>query len=137
MNCNDRIPLIVVARKQGFGFKVIDALTEGIDLAAQVGLDVFAFFCEVEIGRNVFRAAQEVGLVGEHAFETLLLAHDLLRALRIRPQVGIGSVLIYFCELMTELVRVKDTPGVRGLSAASLNIPARVPESCFAFSGSE
>ena len=51
---------------------------------------------------------------------------------------GIG-LLIYFDELLAELVRVKGTPGVREPSAAILSIPARVPESCclYAFDGSE
>src|SRR5207248_5160021 len=101
--------------------------------------NILAFFCEIEVGRDVFRAPNEVSLVREQALETFFLAHDLLRPLRIRPQIGVGGLFVYFGELWAEFAGVKGTPGVRGPFVAKVNIRSRNPESFCgsAFSGSE
>jgi hypothetical protein len=69
---------------------------QSADFALQVGVDVLAFFGQIEIRGNVFAAACQVGVVGEHVLQALFLAHDLLRALRIRPQVGVSGLLFNF-----------------------------------------
>ena len=110
-----------------------------IDFAAEIGFHIFAFFREIEVGRDVLGAANEVCLGREHVFQALFLAHDLLRFLRVRPQVRVGGLFIYFNQLLPEFAGVKGTPGVRGLCAAMPSILVRIPESfcASAFDGSE
>jgi hypothetical protein len=60
--------------------------TEGGDLALEVGLGVFAFAGEFEVGFDVVGAAGEFGVVGEQSFEALALAHEGLRRARRRPR---------------------------------------------------
>ena len=98
-----------------------------------------AFFRKIEIGGDVVRAPNEVSLVREQTLEAFFLTHDLLRSLRIRPQIRVCGLFVYFGELWAEFAGVKGTPGVRGPFPAKVNIRSRNPESFCgsAFSGSE
>ena len=71
-------------------------LAQGIDFAAQVGVDVFAFAGQIEVGGDVVAMADEVGLGGQHIFQALFLAHHQLGFLRIRPEVRVGGLLFDF-----------------------------------------
>jgi hypothetical protein len=62
----------------------------------QIGIDILTLFGEIQIGMNVVAAAAQVGVGSQHMFQALLLAHDLLRALRIGPQVRIRRLLFNF-----------------------------------------
>jgi hypothetical protein len=55
-----------------------------------------------------------------------LLAHDLLRFFRIRPERRVGGLLFYLAQLFAELGRVKDTPEGRGLFSEARSIPVPV-----------
>jgi hypothetical protein len=96
MDGNDGVAGVVLAREQGLGFKFIEELAQGTDFALQVGVYVFTFFGEVQVGGDIFAAAGQVGVVGKDVLEAFFLAHHLLRALRIRPQVRVGGLLFNF-----------------------------------------
>ncbi len=96
MNGDDGVARVVLAREQRLGFKPVEQVTEHADFALQVGIDIFAFFGEVEVGGDIVAAAREVGIGLEHMLQPLLFAHYLLRSLRIRPQVRVGGLLFNF-----------------------------------------
>src|SRR5271165_4510212 len=96
MDGDDGVAGVVLAGEQCLGFETVEQLAQRADFALQVGVDALAFFGEIEVGGNVFAAARQVGVVGEHVFQALLLAHHLLRALRIRPQIRVGRLLLNF-----------------------------------------
>ena len=62
----------------------------------EIGVDIFAFFGEVEVGGNVIAAARQLGVVGENLLQALFFAHHLLGSQRIRPQIGVGGLLFDF-----------------------------------------
>ena len=62
----------------------------------QIGVDALAFFGQVEVGGNILATAHQVGVGCEHVLQPLFFAHDLLRSLRIRPQVRVGGLLFDF-----------------------------------------
>src|SRR5205085_2826668 len=74
------------------------------------------------IGRDVIAVANEVRLVGQHVFQALLFAHDLLRFLGVGPEIGIGGLLLDLGQLLAQVARVKDTPEVRELCLSGLHI---------------
>jgi hypothetical protein len=59
-------------------------------------------------------------------FQALFLAHHLLGLLRIRPEIGVNSLLLDFSQLLTQLACVKGTPGGRELCPSRLRILARI-----------
>jgi hypothetical protein len=96
MNRDNGIAGVVLTRKKSFGFKLVDQIAEGADFAAKIGVDVFTFLREIEIGGNVVGAAREIGVSGQYVLEAFFLAHHLLRALRIRPQIRVGCLFVDF-----------------------------------------
>ena len=96
MDGDDGVAGIVFAGEERAGFNALKDLAEGIDFAAEVGSDVFAFATEIKIGLDIFGALSKVGCGGENAFEPFLLPHNLLGAGRVRPQVGVGGLLFDF-----------------------------------------
>ena len=62
----------------------------------QIGINILAYFGEVQVCMNVIAAAAQVSIGSQHVLQSLLLAHDLLRALRIGPQVRIRRLLVNF-----------------------------------------
>jgi len=101
-------------------------LTQRVNFAAEIGVDAFAFASQVEVGGNVVAVTDEVCLVGQHIFQALLLAHDRLGFLWIRPEIRIGGLLFYLGQALPQIARVKDTPEVRELYLSGLHILFRV-----------
>jgi len=64
----------------------------------------------------------EVGFVGQHIFQALFFAHDLLGFLWIRPEIGFGSLFFDLGQMLAQITRVKDTPVVRGLCLSEVRI---------------
>ena len=85
------------------------------DLAGEVGLGVFAFAGEFEVGFDVVGAAGEFGVVGEEGFEAFALAHEGLGTRGVGPDGGVGYFFFDGGEFAAESGRVKDTPADRGL----------------------
>ena len=96
MDGHDGVARVVLAGEQRFGFEFVEQLAERVDFALQVGVDVLAFFREIEVSGDVVAAARQVGVGREHVLQPLLFAHDLLRALGIRPQIRVGGLLFNF-----------------------------------------
>jgi hypothetical protein len=96
MDGDDSVAGVVFTGEKRLSFKPVDQLAERADFALQVAIDVFAFFCQIEVGGNVIGAAGEIGVGGEHVLEALLLAHHLLRTQGVRPQIRFGSLLFDF-----------------------------------------
>ena len=65
-------------------------------VAAQLGIDILAFFRQFEVGGNVIAAAAKIGICRQQMLQTLFLAHHLLGSLRIRPQIRVGGLLFNF-----------------------------------------
>ena len=82
--------------EQRLGLKLVDQFAQGVDVAAQFAVDVFAFLCQLKIGGDVIAAAGQIGVGREQVLQTLLFAHHLLRTLRIRPQIRLGGLLLDF-----------------------------------------
>ena len=78
MDGHDGVTVVVVAGEQGLGFQLVDQRAQCIDLAPQVGGDVFAFMRQVEVGGDVAGAARQLVVRRQRALKTLLLAHHLL-----------------------------------------------------------
>ena len=72
------------------------ALAVPVNLAAQVGFDVFSFASQIEVGGYVVATAHQVNLGRQHILQALLLAHDLLRLLWVRPQTWVSRLLLDF-----------------------------------------
>ena len=96
MNGDDGVARVVLAGEQRLGFELVEQLAQRADFALQVRVDILAFFGEVEVGGDVVAAARQVGVGREHMLQPLLLAHDLLGSLRIRPQIRVGGLLFNF-----------------------------------------
>ena len=96
MDCDDGIPRVVFARKQGFGFEPVHTLTQRIDFTSKLGFYVFAFTRQVKVGRNVASTPDQVGLGREHLLKAFFFAHYLLGSLRVRPQIRVGGLFIDF-----------------------------------------
>jgi CRISPR/Cas system CSM-associated protein Csm3 (group 7 of RAMP superfamily) len=96
MNGNNGVAAVVLAGEQSFSFKAIYKVAQRGEFAAEIVVNVLALRAQVEVGGDVSRAAGEVSFSGEKVFEALLLAHYLLGFLRIRPEIGVGSLLLDF-----------------------------------------
>jgi hypothetical protein len=96
MDSDNGVAGVVFSREQGLGLQFVDQVVESSDLALQVGIHVFTFFGKIEVSVDIARAARQIGVGGEYVLQALLLAHDLLRALGIRPQVRVGCLLFNF-----------------------------------------
>jgi hypothetical protein len=96
MDGDDGVAGVVFAGEQRLGFELVDQLPQRGDFPLQVAVDIFAFFRKIKIGRNISAAASQISVGGEHMFEALFLAHHLLGALRVRPQVRVGGLLVDF-----------------------------------------
>jgi hypothetical protein len=97
-------------------------LAERVDFAAQIAIYTLAFPSQVKVGGNVVAMADEVGFVGQHVFQALFLAHDLLGFLWIRPEGGIGGLLFDLGQTLAQVASVKDTPEVRELCLSGVRI---------------
>ena len=64
MDGHDGVAGVVFAGEQRFGFEPVDQLAQRIDLAAQIGIDAFAFARQFEVGGDVVAAARQVRLGG-------------------------------------------------------------------------
>ncbi len=106
--------------------KAIDQLAQRVDFAAQVGVDAFSFAGQIKVRGNIVAVADEAGFIGQHIFQALLLAHDRLGFLRIRPEIGVGGLLLNFAQALAQIARVKDTPEVHELCLLKLHILFRV-----------
>src|SRR5260370_22161531 len=113
MNCHDGIAGIIVAGKQRLSFQAIYELAQRVNFAAQVGFDVLAFARKVKVGGDVTGASDQIFFSREQMLQALFLAHDLLGFSRIRPQIGVGGLLVYFGEMLSGSAGVKGNPGVR------------------------
>jgi hypothetical protein len=96
MNRHDCVTRVILTRKQSFSFQAVNAFAKRINLAPQVRFDTLAFAREIEVCGDVLRAAEKVSLGRQRVFEALLLTHDLLGSLWIRPEVRVGGLLINF-----------------------------------------
>ena len=96
MDGHNRVAGIIFAGEQAFSFQAVDKISQRINLAVQVGVDVLAFAPQVEIGGNIFAPAHQIGLGRQHILQTFLLAHHLLGFLWIRPKARVGSLLFDF-----------------------------------------
>ena len=96
MNRDDGIPRVILSREQGLGFQAVHQLPQRVDLATKLSGNAFPFMGQLEIGGNIFAPPDEVSLGGQHVLQTLLLAHDLLGLLGIRPEIRIDSLLFDF-----------------------------------------
>ena len=57
--------------QQAFGFQAINQIPQPVNLAPQVGFNVFPFAAQVEIGGDVVAAAHQVSLGRQHIFQAL------------------------------------------------------------------
>jgi hypothetical protein len=96
MNGHNRIAAIVFARQQALGFQAINQIPQRVNLTPQVGFDVFPFTAQIEVSGYVVAAPYQVNLGRQHIFQALLLPHDLLRLLWIRPKTWVSRLLVDF-----------------------------------------
>jgi hypothetical protein len=96
MDGNDGIAGVVLAGEKRFSFELVDQAAQESDLAFEIGVNILAFFAEIKVGVDIVGAAPQVCVSREDMLKPLLFAHDLLRTLRIGPQVRIGSLLVDF-----------------------------------------
>ena len=82
--------------EQRLGLQFVDQFAQRVDVAAQLGVNIFAFLRQFEVGGNVIAAAAQIGVCCQQMLQTLLFAHHLLRSLRIRPQIRVGGLLFNF-----------------------------------------
>ena len=125
MDGHDGVAAVIFAGKQALGFEPVHQVAQPVNLAAEVGLNIFPFAAQIEISGNVVTPPHQVGLGRQHIFQALFLPHDLLRLLRVRPESWVCRLLFYFAQLLTELAGVKGTPGDHGLCLSGRYIPAR------------
>ena len=78
--------------KGAFAF-VILGVDDGAGLHHGFGAHHVAFAGKLEVGFDVIGAAREFGLVGQHGFDALALAHERLRTRGIGPDGWVGGLL--------------------------------------------
>src|SRR5262245_23615144 len=96
MDGDNCVASIVFPGQQGCSFNPLYYLTQRIQLTAQVGVYIFALAGQFEISGDVLSPPAKVSFGSQSAFQTLLFPHDLLRILRIRPEIWVGSLLLNF-----------------------------------------
>ena len=64
----------------------------GLDVALEIGEDVFAFAGEFEVGFDVAGAADKFFIVGDEGFKALAVAHQRLASCRVRPHCRVGKL---------------------------------------------
>ena len=114
MHGDDGVERVGFAVEHGAGFELFSECGEGLDVALEIGKNVFAFAGEFEVGFDVAGAAHEFLIVGDHRFEALAVAHDGLAGGGVVPQSRIGELGFYVGEFPADASRVKDTPAGRG-----------------------
>jgi hypothetical protein len=96
MNSHDRIAPIVFAGQQALSFEAINQTPQSINLAPQVGFDIFPFAAQIEVGGYIVAASHQINLGRQHIFQAFFLTHDLLRLLWIRPKSRVSRLLLDF-----------------------------------------
>ena len=96
MDGHDSVARIIFAGEKGCRFQLIHQAAQRINLTAQVGVNILAFTGQIRICLDVVHSPRQISVCGQGALQTLLLAHYLLRFLRIRPQIRIGGLPVNF-----------------------------------------
>jgi hypothetical protein len=96
MNGHNGVERVVRPGEQRLGLQFVDQFAQRVDIAPQFSVDILAFLRQFEVGGNVIAAPAEIGVGSKQVLQTLLLAHYLLRSLRIRPQIRVGGLLFDF-----------------------------------------
>ncbi len=97
--------------EQGLDLAALDILDEALEgcLALGHGGFVVLRLTQLEQGHGIVEFALELLVAGDGAFHALTLAHDLLGALRIGPEVGILAVAVQLFEALFGRIPVKET----------------------------
>ncbi len=90
VNDDDGVERVGLLGEHGLRFELFGEVEQSRNLASEVGLGVFAFASQFEVGFDVVGAASEVGVVGEQGFEAFALTHQRLGARGISPYGGVG-----------------------------------------------
>ncbi len=90
MHGDDGVQRVGLAGEHGAGFQFLGKRGQGLDLAFEIGENVFAFAGQFEVGVDVAGAADELFIVGDQRFEALAIAHHRLAGRGIGPQRRIG-----------------------------------------------
>src|SRR5262249_856841 len=84
-------------------------LAQSVDLLLEIVDDAFALTSQLEVRRHIAGATREFLVLGQRALEAPPLAVELLRALLVRPDAGVGKLMFDFSQLSAEGGRVKDS----------------------------
>lgn len=114
----------MLARKQGFGFDLIQASREVLDLRPAFGFYGLALGGEFEECLDVGCRARDLAIGLDDPRQALALAQNSRTLLRIRPEVRLGDALLDLVEFPLAVFSVKDTPGSRVRGSARTRIPA-------------
>src|SRR6185437_9851210 len=91
---DDGVEGVGFAGEHGAGFHLVGERGKGLDFAVEIGLDGFAFAGQLEVGFDVAGAAGEFGIIGKLGFDALAVAHEGLRGGGVRPEGGVGELLL-------------------------------------------
>ncbi len=95
MDSHDGALPIVGPVQQHPGFEHFQSFGKALDLAVQVGRDVFAFTSQFEQRVQIRCQARHFSFVGNRLLQALALLHGLLGLFRsLIPEIGIGDLLL-------------------------------------------
>ncbi len=95
MNGDDGVERIGLAAEHGPRFKLFGKSGQRLDVALQIGQNVFALARQLEVGFNVAGAAHQFIVVGNKFFKALAVAHQRLAGAGIGPESRIGQLGFY------------------------------------------
>jgi hypothetical protein len=126
---HDRVAGVVLAAEQTLQLRVIEALLGERELlgglARRVG--VVRFGRELEQDFGVALGVLDRLQAAELALDRALVAQDLLRALAVVPEIGVGGVRVEPAQPRAQRGFVKAAPGTRRSARAALSRAASAP----------
>jgi hypothetical protein len=112
--------MVVFAIEQHGCFQLFDDGLEGLQVASEVGGDVFAFSPEFQQSIEVGNATSDGLVLVQLFFEALALLQNLLRLFLVIPEVGSGYLGFDTVELSLFAGRVKDSSAQLQLAGGAI-----------------
>ena len=132
--CTSTIGVVAVGLAREQRLHLLSARLRGELLEARLALVdgglVVLGFAQLDQGDRIIELALELLVAADGALERLALAHQLLRRLRVAPEVGILRALVQVFQACGGAIPVKDAsaagPATGGWNSASFSASARM-----------
>jgi len=113
MYAHDGVRLVVLSREELLDLRLIDLVLPLVEVGLEIAFDALPFPGPLDEGFGLVLAMAELLDDVDLALEMAPLAGEFLAFGRLRPDPGVGELLLYFGEGFSESGFVKDNPGRR------------------------